>query len=126
MASGSARNHMVASKALRMCWGILPGVTGITSKRISCWTPAGLRASHSSAAACDDVDFAERRLKAAGEDAIALGDQKHGGAALGRKPKLEGGQALGLGRAGRSKRLGAACRYSASRSFSSASTSARW
>jgi hypothetical protein len=77
------------------------------------------------AAARDDVDFAERCFEAARENAIALGDKKHGGAAFGRKPEPEGSHPLGLGRTGRSKRLGAACHHSASRSFSSVSASAR-
>jgi len=78
------------------------------------------------AAARDDVDLAERRFEAARENAVALGDQKHGGAAFGRKPEPESSHALGPGRAGRSKRLGAACHQSLSRAFSSVSASARW
>jgi hypothetical protein len=35
------------------------------------------------AAARHDIDFAGRRFEPAGEDAVALGDQQHGGAAFG-------------------------------------------
>ena len=39
----------------------------------------------------DDVDLAERALPAPRQDAIALGDQTGGGAALRRKAEAEGG-----------------------------------
>jgi hypothetical protein len=57
----------------------------------------------------DDAFLAEWRFEAAGENAVALGDEKHGGAALGRKPEPEGFDAVGPRRLGRSKRFGAAC-----------------
>jgi hypothetical protein len=106
--------HPVASNALAMCCGILPGVTSMTSKRMSRCASAGLCASQSSAAALaafrdrlgrifgalarfdldenqrtpparHNIDLAERRLPATRDDAIALGDEDHRGAAFCRK-----------------------------------------
>ncbi len=45
-----------------------------------------------------DVDLADRRLEAAREDAIALGDEIGGGAALGRQAEAEREAPLGIGR----------------------------
>jgi hypothetical protein len=87
----------VASKALAMCRGILPGchqynvetnvvlrIVGVMSepKLRGVFARLDLDKDQGTSAAGDDIDLAEGRFPAPRRDPVALGEEKYGGAAF--------------------------------------------
>ena len=84
-ASGCAASQYCAASIIRACW------RAVSASAASSRTLARLHLDEDqgAAAACDDVDLADRRLEPAREDAIALEEETGCGPALGRQAELQ-------------------------------------